>query len=408
MGTGVTALRGTDAVEEVVLRDGRVEAADVVVVGVGVTPRVELAVAAGLRVDGGTSSTSTCGPARPACTQQATSPPPGTRDAGAACASSTGPTRSTRARPLASTPSPVGARPTHTCRTSSPTSTTSAPSTSALPSQGTPSSSAAAWPTGGSSPSGIAAASSPPPCTSTCGTSSTTSPRSSDDSSNPACSAIPPSPSASSPRPRALSSPDAGGGDRDHRQPEQQLTQTGDRRRQRRPPQPHGLRRGQGGDRDAGKRGAVAEAIALAGGEAGRLATDRCRRNHAARAAAAGRGCACRTTSRRPRAARRSPPAPATPIPTNGRRRGERAEDRQLGGRDVAATLARRSQRRRRTSISTSFSGVRTRHATNPAPPAPRPPPTERPTGRAAPAAASAPIQAATRPSDPTECCEFL
>jgi 3-phenylpropionate/trans-cinnamate dioxygenase ferredoxin reductase subunit len=53
LGTGVTALRGTDTVEQVVLRDGRVEAADVVVVGAGVTPRVELAVAAGLTVDDG-------------------------------------------------------------------------------------------------------------------------------------------------------------------------------------------------------------------------------------------------------------------------------------------------------------------------------------------------------------------
>jgi 3-phenylpropionate/trans-cinnamate dioxygenase ferredoxin reductase subunit len=51
--TGVAELRGSDRVEQVVLSDGRVEAADVVVVGVGVTPRVELAVAAGLKVDDG-------------------------------------------------------------------------------------------------------------------------------------------------------------------------------------------------------------------------------------------------------------------------------------------------------------------------------------------------------------------
>jgi 3-phenylpropionate/trans-cinnamate dioxygenase ferredoxin reductase component len=51
--TGVTELRGSDRVEQVVLSDGRVEAADVVVVGVGVMPRVELAVAAGLKVDDG-------------------------------------------------------------------------------------------------------------------------------------------------------------------------------------------------------------------------------------------------------------------------------------------------------------------------------------------------------------------
>jgi 3-phenylpropionate/trans-cinnamate dioxygenase ferredoxin reductase subunit len=46
-------LRGTDAVEQVVLDDGQIEAADVVVVGVGVIPRVELAVAAGMEVDDG-------------------------------------------------------------------------------------------------------------------------------------------------------------------------------------------------------------------------------------------------------------------------------------------------------------------------------------------------------------------
>ena len=51
--TGVVELRGDDTVEQVVLSDGDVEAADVVVIGVGVTPRVELAVAAGLKVDNG-------------------------------------------------------------------------------------------------------------------------------------------------------------------------------------------------------------------------------------------------------------------------------------------------------------------------------------------------------------------
>jgi 3-phenylpropionate/trans-cinnamate dioxygenase ferredoxin reductase subunit len=46
-------LRGSGRVEQVVLGDGTVEAVDVVVVGVGVTPRVELAVGAGLDVDNG-------------------------------------------------------------------------------------------------------------------------------------------------------------------------------------------------------------------------------------------------------------------------------------------------------------------------------------------------------------------
>jgi 3-phenylpropionate/trans-cinnamate dioxygenase ferredoxin reductase subunit len=51
--TGVAELRGTNSVEQVVLSDGDVEVADVVVIGVGVTPRVDLAVAAGLKVDNG-------------------------------------------------------------------------------------------------------------------------------------------------------------------------------------------------------------------------------------------------------------------------------------------------------------------------------------------------------------------
>jgi 3-phenylpropionate/trans-cinnamate dioxygenase ferredoxin reductase subunit len=53
LGTGVAELRGGGTVEQVVLRNGDVEAADVVVVGVGVNPRVELAVEAGLKVDNG-------------------------------------------------------------------------------------------------------------------------------------------------------------------------------------------------------------------------------------------------------------------------------------------------------------------------------------------------------------------
>jgi 3-phenylpropionate/trans-cinnamate dioxygenase ferredoxin reductase component len=53
MDTGIAELRGDTAVEQVVLSDGDVEAADLVVVGIGVTPRVELAVAAGLDVDNG-------------------------------------------------------------------------------------------------------------------------------------------------------------------------------------------------------------------------------------------------------------------------------------------------------------------------------------------------------------------
>ena len=53
LGLGVRELLGTQAVEGVVLDNGRVEPADVVVIGVGVSPRVELAERAGLRIDNG-------------------------------------------------------------------------------------------------------------------------------------------------------------------------------------------------------------------------------------------------------------------------------------------------------------------------------------------------------------------
>lgn len=53
LGVGVEALLGTSAVEEVRLSDGGSIAADLVVAGIGVFPRTELAQAAGLRVEGG-------------------------------------------------------------------------------------------------------------------------------------------------------------------------------------------------------------------------------------------------------------------------------------------------------------------------------------------------------------------
>jgi 3-phenylpropionate/trans-cinnamate dioxygenase ferredoxin reductase subunit len=53
LGTGVAALRGASSVEEVVLTDGRTEPADLVVAGIGVTPRIDLAAPAGLFVDDG-------------------------------------------------------------------------------------------------------------------------------------------------------------------------------------------------------------------------------------------------------------------------------------------------------------------------------------------------------------------
>ena len=54
LGATVEELRGTKTVERVVLGDGREEAADLVVVGIGVVPRTELAdTASGMRVDDG-------------------------------------------------------------------------------------------------------------------------------------------------------------------------------------------------------------------------------------------------------------------------------------------------------------------------------------------------------------------
>ncbi|HVA73373.1 MAG TPA: FAD-dependent oxidoreductase, partial [Acidimicrobiales bacterium] len=53
LGAKIESLAGSARVEEVRLADSGAIAADLVVVGVGVTPRVELAVAAGLDVDNG-------------------------------------------------------------------------------------------------------------------------------------------------------------------------------------------------------------------------------------------------------------------------------------------------------------------------------------------------------------------
>jgi 3-phenylpropionate/trans-cinnamate dioxygenase ferredoxin reductase subunit len=53
LGSGVSELRGSATVEQVVLSDGTEEAADVVVVGVGVTPRTDVVSAAGVQIDNG-------------------------------------------------------------------------------------------------------------------------------------------------------------------------------------------------------------------------------------------------------------------------------------------------------------------------------------------------------------------
>jgi 3-phenylpropionate/trans-cinnamate dioxygenase ferredoxin reductase subunit len=56
LGVGVEGIRGADRVEEVILTDGTRLPADVVVVGVGVAPRSELAEAAGLELDNGVAT----------------------------------------------------------------------------------------------------------------------------------------------------------------------------------------------------------------------------------------------------------------------------------------------------------------------------------------------------------------
>ena len=124
---------GDGAVERVRTSDGRELECDFVVVGVGVQPRT--AARRRGRPRRRQRDPRRRAPAdqrRPACSPPATSPTPTTPSTASGSASSTGPTRSTRARPP---PATCSAQPTPTtaCRTSSPTSTTSAWSTRASP-----------------------------------------------------------------------------------------------------------------------------------------------------------------------------------------------------------------------------------------------------------------------------------
>ena len=136
-----------DRAEEVVLADGTAVAGDLVVVGVGVSPRTELAEAAGLPLDNGV-----------VVDQHLATDTPGICAAGdvanvyhpvfdAASASSTGPRRSTR-DPVAAK-NMLGSNVDYTrCRNSSPTSTTSAWSTRLRRASGTRSSSGRSAPAG--------------------------------------------------------------------------------------------------------------------------------------------------------------------------------------------------------------------------------------------------------------------
>jgi len=152
-GVGVDSVRGSSAVEEVRLTDGTSLPAGVVVVGVGVVPRVQLAEAAGLKVDDGVVvdeqlATSQADIYAAGDVANAFHPFYRTQSA-----SSTGRPPSTRGpwRPRtcsASAPS------TKRCRTSSPTSTTSEWSTRASRRNGTKSCSAGIPPRVSSSHSG--------------------------------------------------------------------------------------------------------------------------------------------------------------------------------------------------------------------------------------------------------------
>jgi 3-phenylpropionate/trans-cinnamate dioxygenase ferredoxin reductase component len=160
-GASVEAIEGNRGVAAVRLAGDRRIAADFVVVGVGVAPRTGLAEAAGLESTTGSRSTSTCVPAQTTSTPPATWPAPVTRSTRGASGSSTGPTPSTRGRPLRATCS-AARSPTTASRTSSRTSTTSAWSTRALRATGTRSSSAAIRRAASSSRSGSRTAVSSP------------------------------------------------------------------------------------------------------------------------------------------------------------------------------------------------------------------------------------------------------
>jgi 3-phenylpropionate/trans-cinnamate dioxygenase ferredoxin reductase component len=130
----VAELTGRDgAVTGVILNDGSRIDADMVLVGVGITPNTQLATQAGLKIDNGVlvdEHLRTSAPPIRTSSPPATSPTPTTRAWAGTFVSSTGPTPDAKAPPPAKRCSDKTWS-THDPPTSSPTSTTSAWNTSA-------------------------------------------------------------------------------------------------------------------------------------------------------------------------------------------------------------------------------------------------------------------------------------
>ena len=105
LGTRAERLRGDAAVEELILADGHVEPADVVVVGIGVTPRRTGQRRAGIRVDNGIVVDHHLESTVPDIYAAGDVANVGIRTTGGTSGSSTGRTPSIRAPPPAATPS---------------------------------------------------------------------------------------------------------------------------------------------------------------------------------------------------------------------------------------------------------------------------------------------------------------
>lgn len=125
LGREVTGLLGPGHVRAVATHDGEEIPADLVIVGIGVSPNTELAERAGLAVDNGILVDESSAPTTPTSTPPVTWPTRSTPCTAPASASSTGPTPSTGERPRPR-PCSAGRWSTTGRHTSLPTSTTSA------------------------------------------------------------------------------------------------------------------------------------------------------------------------------------------------------------------------------------------------------------------------------------------